>query len=205
MWAALDHGRQLSAILGDFYTQVYADSRLSPFFDGVTQQRAIEKQYSFLRSIFTGERCYFGEHPKNAHHWMVITDQLFDYREQLMERCLRAAALPEHLIRRWRAVEEVFRRSIVKARPKPKRIAGMALPVEGYGETRLDVATLCDGCAGEIHEEMLVSYHRRTGKVYCASCARDLHGGKRSAVSSRDANITEEKSTVSNVMYKEIE
>lgn len=173
MWQALEHGRKLVDILTDFYTRVYADRTLSEFFEGVTKQRAIEKQYSFLRSIFTGERCYFGEHPKNAHHWMVISDALFDYREALMERCLLDAELPAPLIKRWRAMEEIFRKSIVKSEPHPKRIAGVDRPIDGYGKLQLDVSTLCDGCATEIPEQTYVAYHRRTGKVYCYACNTD--------------------------------
>lgn len=170
MWQALDHGRKLTEILRDFYKRVYADPALSVFFEGVTQERAVEKQYSFLRSIFTGERCYFGEHPKNAHHWMVISNALFDHREALMEQCLKAAAMPEALIDRWLAIEEVFRKSIVKEKAYGKMVGGTEVPFKGYGWLRLDVATLCDGCAAEIATNTSVAYHRRTGKVYCASC-----------------------------------
>ena len=50
----------------------------------VTLTRSIEKQYSFLKACITGEKCYFGNRPRNAHHWMIIDDALFDYRQALM-------------------------------------------------------------------------------------------------------------------------
>ena len=40
MWAALDQGEKLTQILTDFYTRVFADPRLSPFFEGVTNASA---------------------------------------------------------------------------------------------------------------------------------------------------------------------
>lgn len=174
MWQALQEGRGLRKILETFYSRVYEDERLAHFFEGVTKQRAIEKQFSFLKSIFTGEKCYFGEHPKAAHHWMVISNELFDYREALMEHCLREHGLPEHFIQRWRAVEETFRKVIVKSEPFELKFGGVVRPVEGYSMETLEVATLCDQCSGEITAGANVTYHVRTGKVYCPGCSENL-------------------------------
>lgn len=170
LWAALDGGHKLLAILEDFYSRVYADPRLAPFFEGVTRQRAIEKQYNFLYQIFTGEPVYFGERPRNAHHWMVISDELFDYREALMEACLRRAGLDEDSVRAWRATEEVFRKQIVKAAPFPKKLRGVELPLEGYEAITLSVGACCDGCAGVLEPGAQVRYHVRTGRAYCGAC-----------------------------------
>jgi truncated hemoglobin YjbI len=173
MWAALDGGERLTAILQDFYERAYVDPRLSPFFEGVTRQRAIEKQYSFLRQIFTGEDVYFGDRPSNAHHWMVISEDLFDHREALMESCLRRHGLPEHLVARWGAVEEVFRKVIVKAAPRPRKIHGIELPVDGYGTVELAIGSLCDGCEGAMESGSRARYHLRTGRTYCGACLPD--------------------------------
>jgi len=170
MWQALGEGRLLREILLDFYSRVYADPRLSVFFDGITIERAIDKQYSFLRSIFTGEKCYFGDHPKNAHHWMVISNELFNYRESLMQNTLRRHGLPESLIQRWMGLEEVFRSSIVKSEPWPRKINGIALPLDGYNSLVLDVSCLCDCCGCEISCGAVGYYHRRTGKLNCQDC-----------------------------------
>lgn len=170
MWEALGQGEGLLMILTDFYSRVYADDRLAPFFDGVTMDRAIEKQFLFLRSIFTGERVYFGNHPRNAHHWMVISDELFDYREDLMEGCLRRFGLADELVGRWRAVEEVFRRSIVKDRAWRRRIGGQEIAVDGYGTDVLCVGSLCDSCQAVLAPGSTVHYHLRTGKLLCVNC-----------------------------------
>lgn len=170
MWEALHKGKLLREILEDFYTRVYADSHLSGFFEGVTKERAIEKQYSFLRSIFTGEKSYFGDHPRTAHHWMVISHELFDYREALMESCLRDHGLPEHLIGKWRRIEEVFRSAIVKSKPFELSFGGVKRPVEGYYREKVEVGTLCDSCSEEIGCGQEVTFHVRTGKLYCHSC-----------------------------------
>ena len=173
IWEALEQGKKLNKILHDFYTIVYADERLSPFFKNVTKQRSIEKVYLFLRQIFTGEKVYFGDRPKNAHHWMVISDELFDYREDIMESCLRDNGLPEHLINRWRAIEELFRPDIVKSTPWKKVVNGVELPLDGYEELELDSGSLCDSCQQAIEAGTRVRYHLRLGTIYCPSCMAD--------------------------------
>jgi ferredoxin-NADP reductase/truncated hemoglobin YjbI len=171
MWAALREGALLNEILADFYARVYDDARLAPFFKNTTRQRSIEKQFLFLRQIFAGEKIYFGDRPRNAHHWMVISDELFDYREELMESCLRRYGLPEHLIRRWRAMEETYRADIVKSDPWNRVVDGVELPLEGFGEEVLGIGALCDGCGGEIAPGEKVRYHLRLGTTYCPVCA----------------------------------
>ena len=170
MWEALRGGDGLTQILSDFYDRVYADARLAHFFEGTTKQRAIEKQWSFLCQIFSGQQVYFGDRPRNAHHWMVISEELFDYREELMMRCLRAYGLPEHLVARWRAMEEIFRKQIVKSEPRGKRIGGVELPFDGHDDVELAVGSLCDGCGAVMAAGAVARYHVRTGRAYCPGC-----------------------------------
>lgn len=172
MWQALEEGVLLTRILDYFYSRVYDDPRLAPFFHGVTKQRAVEKQYLFMRQLFTGEKVYFGDRPRNAHHWMVISNELFDYRESLMIECLRHHGLPEYLIARWRAVEEFFRSDIVKDRPWNKKMGDIELPVDGYGEVVLEVGSMCDSCGEAIDTGVTVRYHLRLGQIYCPLCSQ---------------------------------
>jgi truncated hemoglobin YjbI len=170
MWAALKEGEVMAAILDDFYTRVFEDPVLSPYFTGVTKQRLVEKVYSFMRQIFTGEKLYFGDRPRNSHHWMVISDEIFDYREALMASCMRRAGLAEPLIARWQAIEESYRGDIVKAKPFGRMVDGVELPVEGFGQTVLEVGALCDSCERVLEPGEEVRYHLRLGHIYCDAC-----------------------------------
>jgi ferredoxin-NADP reductase len=172
MWAALEEGEMMGAILTDFYTRVFDDPVLSPYFTGVTKQRLIEKVYSFMRQIFTGEKLYFGDRPRNAHHWMVIPDEVFDYREALMVECMRRHGLADPFIARWRAIEESFRSDIVKAKPFGRVLDGVELPVEGFGNTVLEVGALCDSCERVLEPGEEVRYHLRLGHIYCGDCGQ---------------------------------
>jgi ferredoxin/truncated hemoglobin YjbI len=170
LWQALGDGALMSEILEDFYSQAFADERLAPFFHGVTQRRAMEKQFLFLRQQITGEKVYFGDRPRNAHHWMVISNELFDYREQLMVETLRRHGLAEPMVKRWVAIENRFRADIVKDEPWKRKIGDVELPLDGYEETVLDVGSLCDGCGSEVKAGVTVRYHLRLGSIYCPTC-----------------------------------
>jgi ferredoxin-NADP reductase/ferredoxin/truncated hemoglobin YjbI len=172
LWKALRSGDLLMEVLQDFYSRVFKDEKLSSFFLGVvTIQRAIEKQYLFSRQVLTGEKIYFGDRPRNAHHWMVISEDLFDYREELMATCLREHGLPEPMVRRFREMEEFFRRDIVKSAAIPRTIGDIELPLDGFDELIMDVGTLCDSCGNEVAVGEKVIYHVRLGKIYCADCS----------------------------------
>lgn len=170
LWAALQEGVLLKRILTAFYDRVYEDARLAPYFHKVTKRRAIEKQYEFLASAFTGQRSYFGLNPFNAHHWMVISDELFDYREAMMEECIVRHELPPHLVRRWLAFHELFRREIVKSAPRGLIIDGVERHLDGYSEETISIGTICDGCGGEMQPGSMGRMHQRTGQLFCALC-----------------------------------
>ncbi len=171
LWKALGEGVLLRTILTEFYGRVYEDPRLEPFFHKVTKERAIDKQYAFLADVFTGKKDYFGLKPFNAHHWMIISDELFDYRERLIEDVMRRHGLSEAMIRRWGAVHELFRREIVKSRARGLVIDGVEHRHEGFREETVEVACLCDGCEGEIAEGSVARLHARTGELFCAACS----------------------------------
>lgn len=172
LWQALREGPLLSEVLTDFYTRVYQDEKLASFFDGVTKQRLIEKQYLFMRQILTGEKIYFGDRPRNTHHWMVVSDDLFDYRSHIMESCLREHGLSGPMVQRYMAVEEFYRPDIVKSAPIPRMVGDIERPLEGFDELVMDVGTLCDTCQREVAAGEKAIYHVRLGKIYCSDCSR---------------------------------
>lgn len=171
LWAALDDGRILRDVLHEFYALAFEDERLGPYFAGVTQQRLREKQYNFLRSLILGTRDYLGQRPKNAHHWMVISDELFDYRLSLMETCMRKHGLDERWIRRWHVFEEFFRGDIVKSQPAPRTVGGQVVPQWGIEDTVLEVGALCDRCQNAIDAGEIARFHLDQGKIFCRECS----------------------------------
>lgn len=173
LWAELDHGRIARTVLEAFYAKVYADPLLSPFFERTTMDRAIDKQFSFLKQCFTGEKMFFGDRPRNAHHWMIVTPALFDHRQALMIETLREQGLSDAQIQRWTRCEEHFRPDIVKDRPWPRRVGDMEVDTEGFAVETLGEATVCDHCDDAVDAGVPVLYHRRLGTISCPRCAPD--------------------------------
>lgn len=171
LWEALGNGARLRTILEDFYDRVYRDEKLAPFFHATTREWAIDHQYAFMADILTGSKTFFGDRPRNAHHWMVIDDALFDYREALLEKCLRDHGASAPLVAAWRAIDESFRSHIVKDQPRPRVRRGKSLPLEGYDSIVLDSGGQCDGCATIVDRGSTVWYHLRTGQALCSACA----------------------------------
>ncbi|MEK9951256.1 MAG: 2Fe-2S iron-sulfur cluster-binding protein [Curvibacter sp.] len=171
LWAELGQGRVVRQVLEAFYARVYADGQLAHFFEGVTMARSIDKQYSFLKQCMTGEKVYMGDRPRNAHHWMIISNELFNYRQQLMVQTLQAHGLTPGQIARWTRFEEVFRPDMVKSEAWPRRIGGVDVMREGFDEETLLVDSLCDYCGDEVRSGTPVLFHLRLGKISCPSCA----------------------------------
>lgn len=173
LWMALQDGRLVRQVLEDFYDRVYADPLLSPFFERVTKDRVTDKQYSFMKQCITGEKVYFGQRPRNAHHWMIISDALFDHRQALMLQALQAQNLTPDQIDRWVRIEEHFRADMVKTEVWPRRLGDEEVLTEGFARETLLEATVCDHCGAEIDAGTTVAYHRRLGQVSCRVCASD--------------------------------
>lgn len=170
LWEALSEGTLLREVLEVFYHRVFRDALLAPFFTQVTERRLVEKQYNFLCQAITGEKVFFGERPRNAHHWMVVSDELFDHRADILRRVLEELALPAAAREKLLAIEELYRQDIVKQAPWQRVIFGKPLPLEGFETLTLDTDFLCDNCQAEVHRGEEVTYHVRTGKVYCGAC-----------------------------------
>ncbi len=171
MWAALENGTVLTRILTEFYDRVFQDPRLAPFFYKVTKQRLIEKQYAFTRDLLLGLEDYFGERPFNSHHWMVISDELFDYREDLFFEIVRGFDLPEKYIWAWAGLNERFRREIVKASERGQMMDGEEHFRAARTYEEITVDTLCDGCNREILVGETAVLLDRTGELFCEKCS----------------------------------
>ena len=171
LWGELDDGRVMRDVLRDFYAKVYADPLLNPFFARSTMERAIDKQFSFMKQCITGEKMYFGDRPRNAHHWMIITPALFDYRQKLMIETLREHGLSEGQIQRWTYFEEHYRSDMVKDKPLPRRIGNVDVDTEGFDVETLTESSLCDHCGQEVNSGVQVLFHRRLGTISCPTCS----------------------------------
>lgn len=179
LWAELDDGKRVRQVLDAFYAKVFADERLAPYFHNTTPDHVAGKQYAFLYEAMTGEDMYFGDNPLNAHHWMVISDALFDHRQRLMIETLEEHGLSDDHIRRWTAFEEPYRPDIVKEQAIHRQNQGRVEVLQaGFAEEVLAVGSICDHCGAEIEAGTTVLYHQRLGTLSCTACRQEtLHTG----------------------------
>ncbi|MCY0966521.1 FAD-binding oxidoreductase [Parathalassolituus penaei] len=170
LWAMLEEDNRLGRILDTFYDRVFEDPIMSPYFHNSNKQRSKEKVFSFYKRLFSGEPCFFGDRPRNSHHWMVISNEVYDHRLGLLVDCMRLHGVPEDMIPMWLEYEEYYRQDIVKDEPRGRRIGGVVQPVSGLGYEVLSCGALCDSCQAVLEPGTRVLYHLRTGHIYCPQC-----------------------------------
>jgi hypothetical protein len=101
---------------------------------------------------------------------MIISDELFDYREAMMETAMREQGLSETMIRRWGAIHELFRRAIVKSSARGLVVDGEERAPKDPEDVVVEFATMCDGCHSEMPVGTKGRFHPEDGRVYCAAC-----------------------------------
>lgn len=177
LWNALQQdGDVLKRIIDDFYDAVFEDELLSPYFQKFTKQRSKEKVYSFYKQLFSGEKCYFGDRPYNAHHWMIIPEDIYDHRLALLQHFMAVHGLSAEVQSLWLPYEEHYRQDIVKSQPLGRWIGGTYQPPGGLEYEILGEGCFCDSCGDFIDEGIRVLFETRTGKVYCSNCHSSATG-----------------------------
>ena len=97
-----------------FYDKVYAHVWMRQYFIDKPQEILESQQTDFMGQLFGGPKVYAGKAPKVAHQHMVITDELFSLRQELLSESLRQANVPENLCLEWLDVDSTFRLALVK-------------------------------------------------------------------------------------------
>ncbi len=97
-----------------FYDKIYAHPWIGRFFEGI-QQDVIEVQQSdFMSQIMGGPSNYCGKLPVPAHRHMMITEELFDVRTQLLKDAMNEAGVSAENQMLWMKIDQAFKKGIVK-------------------------------------------------------------------------------------------
>ena len=97
-----------------FYDKVYEDAWIGQYFKDVDQEVIEEQQVDFMSMALGGPKVYLGKLPVPAHKHMMINDEIFVLREQLLDEAFIEAKACQELIVRWRKIDEAFKAKIVK-------------------------------------------------------------------------------------------
>ena len=97
-----------------FYDKAYADPWLSKYFTDKPQELLEDQQTDFMIQFMGGPKCYSGKVPKSAHQHMVITNELYEHRAQLLSDSIAEAGISDELREEWIAADATFQRALVK-------------------------------------------------------------------------------------------
>ena len=104
-----------------FYDKVDKHPWIGQYFAEIPQEYIENQQVDFMQGALRGGRTFSGRMPADAHMHMVISDELFDLRNQLLSEALQEAGVPEDLQIIWLGVDEAFRSVIVKGEDRAEK------------------------------------------------------------------------------------
>jgi len=97
-----------------FYDKVYKHPWLKQYFQQVPQQHIEDQQVDFMQKVLGGENLYVGKAPPVAHMHILINEEIFQVRKQLLEEAFIEAGAKQALIDKWLTLDDSFKRVIFK-------------------------------------------------------------------------------------------
>ena len=98
-----------------FYDKAYADPWFSKFFTDKPQEVLENQQTDFMIQLMGGPKAYGGKSPKSAHQHMLITDELFELRSQMLSDSIKEYGINDALREEWLAADRTFKRALMKS------------------------------------------------------------------------------------------
>ncbi len=90
--------KAVGAAVDIFYKKVVTDDRISHFFDSVDMAGQIQKQKSFLTTVFGGPNNYTGKDMREAHKHMNLTEEHFGAVAENLVNTLQELSVPQSMI-----------------------------------------------------------------------------------------------------------
>ncbi len=97
-----------------FYDKIYEDAWLQQYFSGVAQDHIERQQVDFMQGVCGGEKVFCGRLPVSAHTHIYITDELFDFRKEVLLASLVEAGANQALRELWLKIDDSFRAKLIK-------------------------------------------------------------------------------------------
>jgi len=97
-----------------FYDKAYAHRWLGKYFTDKPQKLLEDQQTDFMVQLMGGPKIYGGKAPKFAHQHMMISNELFELRAEMLSESIKQAGVPDDLRKEWIAADAALKRSLVK-------------------------------------------------------------------------------------------
>lgn len=98
-----------------FYDKAYAHSWLSLYFTDKPQELLENQQTDFMVQLMGGPKTYAGKTPKMAHQHMMISEELFELRAQMLSDSIKEAGVSDELREAWLRVDANLKQALVKS------------------------------------------------------------------------------------------
>ncbi len=107
-----------------FYDKVYRHPWLKTYFEHIDQDHIASQQAEFMQGVLGGPAIYRGRTPGTAHPHIEITAKAFDLRQELLRQTLVELCIHPDITKRWLALDEAFRKRLVKDRANCRKRYG---------------------------------------------------------------------------------
>ncbi|MBP9708325.1 MAG: group 1 truncated hemoglobin [Oligoflexales bacterium] len=97
-----------------FYDKIYADAWLGQFFAGIDQKHIESQQTDFIALLFGGPKAYSGRMPIDAHEHIMIGEEIFAARSELLRQSLHEAGIGTSEIDDWLRIDMAFKKVLIK-------------------------------------------------------------------------------------------
>jgi hemoglobin len=97
-----------------FYDKLYAHPWLGQLFSHVSQPLIEAQQSDFMSYLMGGPKIYSGRMPIDAHMHILITEEMFALRHELLRESLQEAAVSEQESKEWLAIDLAFKKVLLK-------------------------------------------------------------------------------------------
>ena len=104
----------LRKVSKSFYDKVYRHEWLKKYFENINQEVIESQQVDFIAQAMGGPDRYCGKFVPEAHSHMMISEELFVLREELLNESLVECGACLELRDRWNKIDRSFKRIIVK-------------------------------------------------------------------------------------------
>lgn len=106
--------RTLQKVHKIFYDKAYTHPWLKQYFTDKPQTLLEDQQTDFMMQLMGGPKRYAGKTPKNAHHHMNITEELFTLRHTMLSESIAEAGIANDLREEWLNADATLKKSLVK-------------------------------------------------------------------------------------------
>ncbi len=104
----------LEAVHKRFYDKIFAHAWIGQFFQGIDQKHIESQQTDFIAMLFGGPKSYSGRMPVDAHEHIMIDEEIFALRTELLLESLTESGIGPAEIEDWLRIDGAFKKVLIK-------------------------------------------------------------------------------------------